>query len=360
MRVLITGGAGFIGSHLAEALLDRGDEVFVLDNLSTGSITNVDHLRNRAGFNVAIDTVTNERVVAELVDYADTVVHLAAAVGAKLVVDEPVRTIETNVNGTEVVLRHASKKRKPVLIASTSEVYGHSEALPFREDEHLVIGPTSVRRWGYAASKILDECLALAYWHERRLPVIVVRLFNTVGPKQTSRYGMVIPTFVRQALAGEPITVHGDGSQTRSFTYVGDVASAMMALLQEPRAVGEIINIGNAEETSILALGQKIKALTDSSSELTLVPYAQALDDGFEDVRRRIPDLRKIRTLIGYEPKVRLSGILQRVVEYWRTEQRSVAAPSVAAPAQHIAWAIGRTARRAGEICPAAAGVATV
>ena len=356
MRVLITGGAGFIGSHLAEALLDRGDEVFVLDNLSTGSITNLDHVRNRSGLHVAVDSVTNERAVAELVDYADGVVHLAAAVGARLVVDEPIRTIETNVNGTEVVLRHASKKRKPVLVASTSEVYGHSDALPFREDEHLVIGPTSARRWGYAASKILDECLALGYWHERKLPVTVVRLFNTVGPKQTNRYGMVVPTFVRQALTGLPMTVHGDGSQTRSFTYVGDVASAIIGLLDEPRAVGQIINIGNDEEVSILALAQKIKVLTGSSSEITLVPYAQ---DGFEDVRRRVPDLSKIHALIGYEPQVALSGILHRVIEYWRSEQKRLAAAAAPVPARATARP-SRVDRRVGTIRPEPATVATL
>src|SRR6188768_3492977 len=234
MRVLITGGAGFVGSHLSEALLDRGDEVFILDNLSTGSIENVVHLKGNPRFHYTIDTVTNEPVLAELVDRCDVIVHLAAAVGVKLIVEAPVHTIETNVHGTEVVLKHANKKKKLVVIASTSEVYGKSTAVPFREDADLVMGPTVKHRWAYACSKAIDEFLALAYHRERRLPVIVARLFNTVGPRQTGRYGMVIPTFVRQALAGEPITVYGDGRQTRSFTYVGDVVGALAKLAQEP------------------------------------------------------------------------------------------------------------------------------
>ena len=238
MRVLITGGAGFVGSHLAEALLERGDEVFVLDNLSTGSIDNIVHLKAHPRFHYTIDTVTNEPVLAELVDHCDTVVHLAAAVGVKLIVEAPVHTIETNVHGTEVVLKHANKKKKLVVIASTSEVYGKSINVPFSEDADLVLGPTQKHRWAYACSKMIDEFLALAYWKERKLPVIVIRLFNTVGPRQTGQYGMVIPTFVRQGLAGQPITVFGDGTQRRSFTYVGDVVRAMVALINEPRAVG--------------------------------------------------------------------------------------------------------------------------
>ena len=267
MRVLITGGAGFVGSHLAEALLGRGDEVFVLDNLSTGSIHNIAHLKEHARFHYTIDSITNEPLLAELVDRADTVVHLAAAVGVKLIVEAPVHTIETNVHGTEVVLKHANKKKKLVLIASTSEVYGKSVEVPFREDADLVLGPTVKHRWAYACSKMIDEFLALAYWKERKLPVIIVRLFNTVGPRQTGQYGMVIPNFVRQALAGQPITVFGDGTQSRSFTYVGDVVRAMVALVDEPRAVGQVFNIGNGTEITIADLASKVKQLTESSSD---------------------------------------------------------------------------------------------
>src|SRR5574342_495152 len=257
MRVLITGGAGFIGSHLAEALLARGDEVFILDNLSTGSIDNVVHLKEHPRFHYTIDSVTNEPVLAELVDRCDTVVHLAAAVGVKLIVEAPVHTIETNVHGTEVVLKHANKKKKLVVIASTSEVYGKSVAVPFREDADLVLGPTQKHRWAYACSKMIDEFLALAYWKERKLPVIVLRLFNTVGPRQTGQYGMVIPNFVRQALSGEPITVFGDGSQSRAFTHVSDVVRALIALINEPRAVGHVFNIGDGKEITIAALAEK-------------------------------------------------------------------------------------------------------
>src|SRR3954464_1465368 len=251
MRVLITGGAGFVGSHLAEALLDRGDEVFILDNLSTGSIDNVVHLKSHPRFHYTIDSVTNEPVLAELIDRNDVVFHLAAAVGVKLIVEQPVHTIETNVHGTEVVLKIANKKKKLVLIASTSEVYGKSVDVPFREDADLVLGATSKHRWAYACSKMIDEFLALAYWKERKLPVIIVRLFNTVGPRQTGQYGMVIPNLVRQALAGEPITVFGDGKQSRAFTHVHDVVGALIKLVNEPKAIGQVFNIGNTEEISI-------------------------------------------------------------------------------------------------------------
>src|ERR687889_1225131 len=259
MRVLITGGAGFVGSHLAEALLERGDEVFVLDNLSTGSIENIGHLKNHPRFHYTIDTITNEPLLAELIDRSDTVVHLAAAVGVKLIVEAPVHTIETNVHGTEVVLKHANKKKKLVLIASTSEVYGKSAEVPFREDADLVLGPTVKHRWAYACSKMIDEFLALAYWKERRLPVVIVRLFNTVGPRQTGQYGMVLPNFVRQALAGQPITVFGDGTQSRSFTYVGDVVGALLKLMAEPRAIGQVFNLGNPEEVTVLELAHRVR-----------------------------------------------------------------------------------------------------
>ena len=320
MRVLITGGAGFVGSHLAEALLSRGDEVFVLDNLSTGSIHNIAHLKEHARFHYTIDSITNEPLLAELVDRADTVVHLAAAVGVKLIVEAPVHTIETNVHGTEVVLKHANKKKKLVLIASTSEVYGKSVEVPFREDADLVLGPTAKHRWAYACSKMIDEFLALAYWKERKLPVIIVRLFNTVGPRQTGQYGMVIPNFVRQALAGQPITVFGDGTQSRSFTYVGDVVRAMVALMDEPRAVGQVFNIGNGTEITIADLASKVKQLTESSSTIVRVPYDQAYEAGFEDMPRRVPDISKLRALVGYQPTVELDEILTRVIEYFRQQ----------------------------------------
>jgi len=320
VRVLITGGAGFVGSHLAEALLERGDEVFVLDNLSTGSMDNIQHLKSHPRFHYTIDSVTNEPLLAEMIDRADTVVHLAAAVGVKLIVEAPVHTIETNVHGTEVVLKHANKKKKLVLIASTSEVYGKSTDVPFGEDADLVLGPTTKHRWAYACSKMIDEFLALAYWKERKLPVIIVRLFNTVGPRQTGQYGMVIPNFVRQALAGQPITVFGDGTQSRSFTYVGDVVRAMVALIDEPRAVGQVFNIGNRGEISINALAARIKELTGSSSDIVLVPYDQAYESGFEDMPRRVPDISKISSLVGYAPTVQLDEILTRVIEFFRQQ----------------------------------------
>jgi UDP-glucose 4-epimerase len=318
MRVLITGGAGFVGSHLSEALLERGDEVFILDNLSTGSIENVVHLKGNPRFHYTIDTVSNEPVLAELIDRCDIVVHLAAAVGVKLIVEQPVHTIETNVHGTEVVLKHANKKKKLVLIASTSEVYGKSAEVPFREDADLVLGPTTKHRWAYACSKMIDEFLALAYWKERKLPVIVVRLFNTVGPRQTGQYGMVIPNFVRQALAGQPITVFGDGTQSRSFTYVGDVVKAMVALIDEPRAIGQVFNIGNGKEISIRQLAEKVKQLTGSQSEIVLVPYEKAYEAGFEDMPRRVPDIGRIQSLVGYAPTVELDETLTRVIEHFR------------------------------------------
>jgi UDP-glucose 4-epimerase len=320
MRVLITGGAGFVGSHLAEALLERGDEVFALDNLSTGSIDNISHLKPHPKFHYTIDTVTNEPVLAELVDQCDVVVHLAAAVGVKLIVEAPVHTIETNVHGTEVVLKLANKKKKLVLIASTSEVYGKSVDVPFKEDADLVLGPTKKHRWAYACSKLIDEFLALAYWKERKLPVIIVRLFNTVGPRQTGQYGMVIPTFVRQALAGQPITVFGDGTQSRSFTYVGDVVRGVVALMDEPRAVGQVFNIGNGIEISIGELAARIRTLTGSRSEIVHIPYDDAYEAGFEDMPRRVPDISKVRSLVGYAPTVELDEILTRVIEHFRQQ----------------------------------------
>jgi UDP-glucose 4-epimerase len=318
MRALITGGAGFIGSHLSEALLGSGHQVLILDNLSTGSIENIAHLKGRSGFEYHIDSVNNEPLLAELIDRADVVFHFAAAVGVKLIVEQPVHTIETNVHGTEVVLKHANKKKKLVVVASTSEVYGKSLDVPFREDADLVLGPTPKHRWAYACSKALDEFLALAYWKERKLPVIIVRFFNTVGPRQTGQYGMVIPNFVRQALAGEPITVFGDGTQSRSFTHVADVVRALLGLMNEPRAIGEVINIGNVEEVSIQALAERVKALTGSSSPIKLIPYSEAYESGFEDMPRRLPDLTKIHAMIGYTPEHSLDTILRDVIEFVR------------------------------------------
>ncbi len=320
MRALITGGAGFIGSHLAGALLDRGDSVLVIDDLSTGSIDNILHLKGRAGFEYAVDTIENEPLLAELVDRSDVIFHFAAAVGVKLIVEEPVHTIETNVHGTEIVLKHASKKKKLVVIASTSEVYGKSDDIPFNEDSDLVMGPTPKHRWAYACSKALDEFLALAYWKERKLPVIIVRFFNTVGPRQTGRYGMVIPTFVQQALAGMPITVFGDGTQSRSFTHVRDVVDALLKLVVEPKAIGQVINVGNTQEVTIRALAERVRALADSSSPITLVPYDEAYESGFEDMPRRVPDLRKIAGMIGYAPRHGLDDILTEVIAYFRSK----------------------------------------
>jgi nucleoside-diphosphate-sugar epimerase len=322
VRALITGGAGFIGSHLADHLLAAGHEVFVVDNLSTGSIDNIHHLKDRPGFHYAIDTIENEPVLAELVDRSDVIFHLAAAVGVRLIVEEPVRTIETNVHGTEIVLRLANKKKKVVLVASTSEVYGKSAAVPFREDGDLTLGPTMKHRWAYACSKAIDEFLALAYWKERRLPVVVARLFNTVGPRQTGRYGMVLPTFVRQALAGQPITVFGDGTQTRSFTYVGDVVGALAGLVAHPQAIGQVFNVGNDREISIGALAEMIRAMTGSPSPIVRIPYDEAYEAGFEDMARRVPDLSRVRSLIGYEPRVQLEQIIEEVIEYFRSRDR--------------------------------------
>ena len=316
MRVLITGGAGFIGSHLSDAYLAAGDDVYVLDDLSTGSIDNIDHLKKDPRFHYVIEPVQNYRVTAELVDRCDVIFHLAAAVGVKLIVESPVRTIETNVRATEIILDLANKKKKKVLIASTSEVYGLSTDVPFREDGNLVMGATSKGRWSYACSKAIDEFLALAYWREKKLPTIVVRLFNTVGPRQTGQYGMVIPNFVKQALARRPITVFGDGSQTRCFGYVGDVVGAFIKLMDHPDAIGDVFNIGSTEEVSILELARRVKEITRSDSPIEFVPYAEAYAEGFEDMPRRVPDVSKIRRLIGFEAKTSLDEILRSVVEY--------------------------------------------
>jgi UDP-glucose 4-epimerase len=321
MRFLITGGAGFIGSHLADELLRHGHGVHILDDLSTGSIHNIRHLKDQVGFAYTIDTCSSSSVVAELVDESDAVFHLAAAVGVNLIVESPVRTIETNVHCTEVVLEQAAKKRRPVFIASTSEVFGKSAAVPFTEDGDLVLGPTSKGRWAYACSKAIDEFLALAYWKERKLPTVVGRLFNTVGPRQTGRYGMVVPTFVRQALAEQPITVHGDGNQTRCFCHVADVVRALVALMERGDEVyGEVFNIGATEEISMRALAERVRGLAGSSSEIITVPYDEAYEEGFEDMSRRLPDIAKIERAVGWRPERSLDDVLADVIAFQQAD----------------------------------------
>jgi len=322
LRVLITGGAGFIGSHLADAYIKRGDHVYVIDDLSTGKIENIQHLKGHSHFHYTIESVHNHPVTAELVDQCDVIFHLAAAVGVKLIVESPVRTIETNVRGTEVILSLANKKKKKVLIASTSEVYGLSSDVPFREDGNLVMGATTKGRWSYACSKAIDEFLALAYWREKKLPTIVVRLFNTVGPRQTGQYGMVIPTFVKQALAGRSITVYGDGNQSRCFGYVGDVVGALVKLMDHESAVGQVFNIGSNQEISILELAQRVKELTQSDSDIVFIPYDEAYEEGFEDMPRRVPDISKVSQLVGFRPEMNLEGILKTVIDYQSGRQK--------------------------------------
>jgi len=316
MRFLITGGAGFVGSHLTEELLFRGGSVRVLDDLSTGSMDNIEHLRDRSGFELTVESAANPSVVSELVAEADIVFHLAAAVGVQLIVESPVRTIETNVHCTEVVFAAAVKHRRPVFLASTSEVYGKSEQLPFREQGDLVMGPTSMGRWAYACSKAIDEFLAIAYWRERGLPTVVGRLFNTVGPRQTGRYGMVIPRFVRQALAGVPLTVHGDGSQQRCFVHVADVVRGLADLMESDHHYGEVFNVGSQEEVTIVELAERVRARAGSSSEIQLVPYEQAHGAGFEDMLRRVPDLTKVGNAIGWSPQRTLDQIIDDVIEH--------------------------------------------
>jgi UDP-glucose 4-epimerase len=320
MRYLITGGAGFIGSHLAEELLRRGGHVHVLDDLSTGAIENVRHLKGNPHFAYTIESAASPAVVAELVDDADIVYHLAAAVGVELIIDSPVRTIETNLRCTEVVLAAANKKNKPVFVASTSEVYGKSDNLPFEEESDLVLGPTVRGRWSYACSKAIDEFLAVAYWKERKLPTVIGRMFNTVGPRQSARYGMVIPTLVRQALSGQPITVYGDGSQRRCFCHVKDVVGALADLMERDDVYGEVFNIGRTDEISILELAELIKHLTGSGSEIIKVPYEEAYEEGFEDMSRRVPDLAKIERLLGWAAHRDLPAILEDVIESQRAK----------------------------------------
>lgn len=331
MRFLITGGAGFIGSHLAEKLLGRGDRVVLLDNLSTGSMDNIRHLKTFDRMEYHLDNIENRQLVAELVDDADAVIHLAAAVGVKLIVESPVRTIETNVNGTQMILEAACKKRKLVLTASTSEVYGKNTNVPFHEDADLVLGPTTKGRWSYAASKALDEFLALSYWKEKQLPVIVVRLFNTVGPRQTGRYGMVLPNFVKSALDNTPISVYGDGKQSRCFCDVRDTVEALVRLIDTRHSVGEVVNVGNTEEVTIEALAQLVKERTGSKSTIEFIPYDKAYEPGFEDMMRRVPCVDKLQTLTGFRPQTPLTEIIDRVATYFQQKADPAPTPRAAA-----------------------------
>jgi UDP-glucose 4-epimerase len=315
---LITGGAGFIGSHLCEELLSKGEEVFILDNLSTGSIDNIKHLKDRNGFNMVIDSVLNKPVLEELISKVDRVFHLAAAVGVKLIMERPVDTIETNVLGTENVLNVANKYHKKVLVASTSEVYGKHKDHTLNELSNMVLGPTKKRRWAYACTKALDEFLSFAYYEEKKLPVVVVRFFNTIGPRQTGQYGMVVPKFIKSALLNNPITVFGDGTQSRSFTYVKDAVRAVMMLMDRSEAEGDVFNIGDGREITILELAKKVKKMTNSSSEITFVSYSDAYGKGFEDMERRVPDISKIRKFIGYEPSINLDQALEIIIQHMK------------------------------------------
>jgi len=315
MRYLITGGAGFIGSHLSEELLRRGHQVFVIDDLSTGSINNIAHLKGRERFQYVIDTCANAPLMAELVDGCDVIYHLAAAVGVKLIVESPVRTIETNIRLTEIILNLANKKKRPVLVASTSEVYGKSEQFPFREDGDLVMGATTKGRWSYACSKAIDEFLAIAYWKEKRLPTVVARLFNTVGPRQTGQYGMVVPNFVKQAQAGRPITVFGDGKQSRCFTHVSDVVRALVGLMENEANYGQVFNIGNNVEITIGQLAALVRDACGSRSDIVYIPYDEAYEEGFEDMARRVPDISKIKRAIGWQPALTLQQILADILK---------------------------------------------
>ncbi len=322
MKILITGGAGFIGSHLAERHLALGDEVYIIDDLSTGSIGNIQHLKIHPQFSYHIESVNNTHLMAELVDLSDVIYHLAAAVGVRLILDSPVRTIETNIRGTEIVLSLAVTKRKRVLIASSSEVYGKKEQVPFREDDDLVLGATSKARWSYACSKAIDEFLAIAYWKEHRVPTVIARMFNTVGPRQTGRYGMVIPNFVAQALSGSDIRVFGDGTQSRCFTHVTDAVDALVGIAAHPDANGEVYNVGGNHEITIMELAERIKKMTKSKSRIVTVPYSTAYEEGFEDMQRRVPDVGKLNRLIGYEPKISLEDSLQSIIEDQRARLR--------------------------------------
>jgi len=316
MKILITGGAGFIGSHLAEALLSNGDEVIILDDLSTGSYQNIEHIDDGKRLRLIVDNVCDEKIVNECVKDVQAVFHLASAVGVNMIIDQPIRTIETIVGGTETVMRSCARYRRPILITSTSEVYGKGIKVPFKEDDDCVMGPTTKRRWSYACAKALDEFLAMAHWYHSKLPVVIARLFNTVGPRQTGQYGMVVPRFIRQGLRGEPITVYGDGSQSRCFGHVKDIVNALIPLSKNSRAYGQVFNIGSDEEITMLDLAKLVCEMTGNKSEIVFIPYQQAYGEGFDDMQRRVPDLSKIKKLLGYEPKHDLRNILQDVIEF--------------------------------------------
>jgi UDP-glucose 4-epimerase len=322
MNVLISGGAGFIGSHLADRLLETGDEVFAIDDLSTGSLKNIDQLQGNPRFHFVADTILKDSVMNQLFAECEHIYHMAAAVGVKLIMDRPVETLETNVQGTEMVLKLANRYKRKVLIASTSEVYGKvmdgDDCHLLTEDTDRLMGSTTKRRWAYACSKALDEFLALAYFEEKKLPVIIVRLFNTVGPRQSGQYGMVIPNLVQRALVGEPLIVHGDGTQSRSFIHISDVVNALTGLMAEPKAVGHVINVGSTEEVAIGDLARLIKDMTDSQSTIEHLPYEKAYGPGFEDMKRRCPDISRAKELIGFSPKIDLRGIIQSVIDYYK------------------------------------------
>ncbi len=322
MKVFITGGAGFIGSHLAERLLSSGAQILVLDDLSTGSMSNIEHMTDHERFDYRIGSVTDKPLVAELVDRCDITVHMAAAVGVRLIVERPVHTIETNVHGTEVVLNAVARKQKPIVVASTSEVYGKSGKVPFCEEDDLVLGPTDHARWSYACSKALDEWLGLAYYRDKGVPVLIVRLFNTVGPRQTGRYGMVLPTFAAQAVSGEPITVYGTGEQSRCFAHVSDAVLAIEALIHEPNAIGEVFNIGSDREVTMNELAELVRTTAESESPIVRIPYEEAYTTGFEDMQRRVPSVAKLERTIGFKPSTTLEQIVEDVV----AEQRALLA----------------------------------
>ena len=322
MKILITGGAGFIGSHLADRLLEAGEEVFAIDDLSTGTLKNVEHLQDRSMFHLVVDTVLHEAVMNELVFKCEQIYHMAAVVGVKQIMNRPVETLDTNVKGTEMVLKLANRHKRKVLIASTSEVYGKvmdgDNSCVLTEDTDRLMGSTTKRRWAYACSKALDEFLALAYYEEKKLPVVIARLFNTVGPRQTGQYGMVIPNFVQKALIDKPIVVHGDGTQSRSFTHISDVVGALIGLMAEPRSVGQVVNVGNTHEVTIKELAHLVKEMTESDSDIEFIPYEKAYGPGFEDMKRRCPDIARIKELIGFEPRIELRGIIQSVIDYYK------------------------------------------
>lgn len=319
MKALVTGGAGFIGSHLVETLLARGDEVWVIDDLSTGRYENIAHLEGHRGFHYTIDTILDERVVRECMSKVDTVLHLAAAVGVAYIIENPLKSLETNIRGTEIVLKHANESKRTTVVFSTSEIYGKANSQPCKENDDRVLGSTTISRWGYSDSKAIDEFLALAYHREKQLPVVIVRCFNTCGTRQTGQYGMVIPRFVKQALLGHPLTIYGDGKQTRCFCDVSDVVRGVLALVETPAANGNVFNIGSDEEVTIEDLAKKVKRMTASASPIEYIPYEKAYEQGFEDMRRRVPDLTKIRGAIGYEPKVSLDQLLERVIAHFKS-----------------------------------------